>query len=52
MFFSLLALGHVLGKGDHIGKVPLLSHSIKDTYHWRELALLDVDPYYPASDCL
>lgn len=50
MFFSFLALGHVLGKGEHMGKVPLLSQPIKDTYHQRELARLDVDPCYSASD--
>lgn len=50
MFFSLLALGHDLGEGRPIGQVPLLSHPIKDTNHQRELALLDVELYYLASD--
>lgn len=38
------------GRATIIGKVSLLSQPIEDTYHQRELALLDVDPYYSASD--
>ena len=49
--FLIISLGSRFGgKGDHIGQVPLLSHPIKDTNHQRELALLDVDLYYLASD--